>query len=181
MAVLAAAALAACGSDDDTDTAAKTTAERKPAPAPDTAVFDSRAVGFTFEYPKDYAAQTKPDGEVLGQVSVEDGEPINAIKVRETAARPLGPERYLDEFQRDFERSVGEVEKSRRKIAGRETGVLEFEDTVELDGEEVEFRSASYFFAGGGKTWQVECIADEEHREEIERTCQLVLESVQFR
>jgi hypothetical protein len=44
----------------------------------------------------------------------------------------------------------------------------------------VEFQSVSYFFPGGGKTWQVECISDAEHRSQIEDACRAALESVSF-
>jgi hypothetical protein len=114
-------------------------------------------------------------------VAVEPGSRLNAIKVRQTARRELGPERYLDEFQRDFQRTVGTVEKRKERIGDRDMGVLEFEDSVERGGETVDFKSSSYFFKGSGRTWQMECIADAAHEAEIDAVCKAALESVDFR
>jgi hypothetical protein len=183
---LAAAAvlMAGCGSDDEDggdDAAPGTgTGTETAAPGPDMAVFRSDAIGFTFEYPEDLEADRKPAEPVLAQVSVDPGGRLNAIKVRRTADRELGPERYLDEFQRDFAKAVGEVDKREERIGKLETGVLEFADTVQENGETVELTSSSYFFKGAGNTWQVECIADAEHRERIDDACRALLESVEF-
>lgn len=184
-AVVAAALLAGCGSDDDGengDTAAETTAETSvetAAPAPDEAVFRADGVGFTFEYPKDYV-RGKPAG-VLGQVSPERDEVFNAIKVREAADRELPPARYLEDFQRDFARRVGTVERRMETIGGLEAGVLEFDDSHAEKGQDpVEFTSTSYFFTGAGRTWQVECVAEGEQREEIDAACRGALESIEF-
>jgi hypothetical protein len=182
--LVAAALVAGCGSDEEdppetvegTDTGAETAP-----PAPENAaVFRSDEVAFTFEYPEAMAARTKRDGDVLGQVSLAPGDRLNAIKVRRTADRELRQGRYLAEFQKDFEKAVGEVEKRTEKIGARKMGVLEFEDSIEDSGETTEFTSSSYFFTGAGATWQVECIADAGHREEIDAACRLALESVEF-
>lgn len=176
---LAAAGLAGCGgdSDDDNSGGEPTTGGER---SGDTAVFESNEIGFTFEYPDGFTAETEPDEQVLGQVLLEPGGRVNAIKVRKTSEQELGTESYLDEFERDFERSVGEVEKREETVGDLEVGVLEFEDSFEENGETVEFTSTSYFFAGGGETWQLECLAHREHRDEIEQACQTALESVEF-
>lgn len=182
--LVAAALVAGCGSDEEevpgtveqTDTGTETAP-----PAPEnTARFRSGEVAFTFEYPKSMAARTKVEGDVLGQVSLEPDNRLNAIKVRRTADRELGPGRYLDEFHEDFEKAVGDVEKRTEKIGPRDMGVLEFEDSTEESGETTEFSSSSYFFTGAGATWQVECISDVDRREEIDAACRLALESVEF-
>src|SRR5688572_33500750 len=65
-AVVTAALLAGCGSDDDAqngDTAAETTPDtsvQTTAPVPDAAVFRADGVGFTFEYPKEYVRGEPP-------------------------------------------------------------------------------------------------------------------------
>ena len=175
-ALLAAALLAACGSDDGDD---GERAETVPATG-DLAVFESPRIGFTFEYPDDLVAEKRPDERVLARVGVERGSRLNAIKVRQTSARELVPERYLDQFQRDFERSVGAVEKREERIGELDVGVLEFGDTIKRAGETVSFTSSSYFFTGGGRTWQLECIADDEHRQAIDAACRIALGSVDF-
>jgi hypothetical protein len=172
---LAAVIAAGCGSDDGDD------GDRAPTPPPaGVARFQSPRVGFTFEYPKDFTAEKRPRENVLARVAVDRGSRLNAIKVRRTARRELRPERYLDEFQRDFERTVGTVEKREERIGDLDTGVLEFEDSVERGGETVDFKSSSYFFKGAGRTWQMECIADAQHEPEIDAACRAALESVEF-
>lgn len=170
--------IAGCGSDDDESGGGSETSADTAAAA---AVFESDEVGFTFEYPEEYVAETTPVGPILGQVSVEKGGKVNAIKVRKTADQELGTERYLEEFQRDFERTVGTVERREDTVGDLDVGILEFEDSFEeTPGETVEFTSTSYFFVGGGKTWQLECIADAEHKTEIDEACTNALESVSF-
>ena len=182
--VVTAALLAGCGSDDDGengDTVAETTPDtsvQTAAPAPDTAVFRADGVGFTFEYPKEYV-RGEPAG-ALGQVSPERGEFFNAIKVRQAADRELRPERYLEDFRRDFARRVGRVELRIETIGDLEAGVLEFRDSDRARGKRTDFTSTSYFFTGAGRTWQLECVAEAEQREEIEAACQRALESIEF-
>jgi hypothetical protein len=168
----AALLLSGCGSDDDSP-------EPRP-PAPGLTRFESPRIAFTFDYPKDFVAEKRPRENVLGRVAVERGSRLNAIKVRRTARRELNPKRYLGAFQRDFQRTVGVVDKDEQLIGDLETGVLVFEDSVSRSGKNVAFKSSSYFFKGGGQTWQVECISDAEHRTEIETACRAALESVDF-
>lgn len=165
---LAAALLAACGSDDGGD---DERVETTP-PTPELARFESNRIAFTFEYPEDFAAETHPRKEILARVGVKRGERLNAIQVRRTARRELEPERYLDEFKRDLEGTVRTVETHEERIGDLEVGALEVETA--------DFTSSSYFFPGAGQTWQVECSADSEHREEIEAACRTALESVEF-
>jgi hypothetical protein len=173
---VALALLAGCGSDgDEPDQHSETT----PRPS-GTALFRSARIPFTFEYPDRFAAERRPNEPVLARVGVRRGARLNAIKVRRTARRELGLARYLDEFRRDFERSVGAVEQREERIGALEVGVLEFTDTVERARGPVEFTSTSYFFAGAGRTWQIECIADEDHRAELDSACRGALESLAF-
>lgn len=167
--------VAGCGSDSDGGDADPPTPSN-----PDAEVFQSEEVGFTFEYPREYVVQKERKGGVLAQVSIEPGARLNAIKVRRTASQELGPDRYLDEFQRDFAETVGEVEKREDTIGGLDVGILEFEHTVRLGGKRVRFGSSSYFFTGAGKTWQLECIADKKRRKEIAAACRAALDSVRF-
>lgn len=158
------------GSDnDDVETRNEVPRERR--------VFESSRIPFTFEYPKGLVAEKQPHEEVLARVGVERGARLNAIKVRRTARRPLKPSRYLGDFQRDFARTVGTVEKREERIGDLDMGVLEFDDRA----GKVDFHSSSYFFAGAGQTWQVECIADAEHAATIDQACRTALESIDFR
>lgn len=181
---LAALFVGACGSGgDDAETTATSPsagATETSAGGPESPLFKAKQVGFTFRYPRGFTATTKARDQVLGQVSLEPDARLNAIKVRETADRELKPDRYLDEFRRDFSRSVGNVDERREKVGDLDTGVLQFDDTADLHGEKVGFSSTSYFFAGAGRTWQVECIADEQHADEIADACRDALESVEF-
>jgi hypothetical protein len=170
---LVAAIAAGCGGDDKDDDDSAPRYYKL-------AHFASPRIAFTFSYPNELMAEKRPREPVLASVGVERGSRLNAIKVRRTARRELEPERYLDEFRRDFERTVGSVEKREMRIGELDTGVLEFEDTVKRGDEKVDFTSSSYFFKGAGETWQVECIADEEHRQQIEEACRTALESVDF-
>ncbi len=173
---LVALAAAGCGSDDGD----KGDRADAPRPAGGLTRFESPRVAFTFDYPKDFVAEKRPREQVLARVGVDRGSRLNAIKVRRTARRALNPDRYLGDFQRDFARTVGTVERREERIGDLDTGVLEFDDTVEQGGEKVEFRSSSFFFTGAGQTWQIECIADAEHRAEIDAACRTALESVDF-
>ena len=174
--LLAALIAAGCGSDDgDGDDRAETSA-----PTGELTTFESPRIPFTFDYPKDFVAEKRPREKVLARVAVERGSRLNAIKVRRTARRELNPERYLDAFQRDFERTVGTVDKGEERIGGLDMGVLEFEDSVKRHGKEVEFSSSSYFFKGAGGTWQLECIAAKSHEAEVDAACRAALESVDF-
>jgi hypothetical protein len=183
-AALAAALMGGCGGGGDDSnggaTAGDTSAQTSPSAPADAALFRSKQIAFTFQYPKGWNAQRARRDQVLGEVSIASGSGLNAIKVRKTADRELGPARYLDEFQHDFARTVGTVKKRTETIGDLDTGVLEFDDSVEQAGESVDFTSTSYFFKGGGRTWQVECIADTEHRDEVAEACRKALESVQF-
>ncbi len=171
--VIAALLIAGCGGDDGED-------RERERPAPGAAVFRSERVGFTFHYPKRLAVRKPRKGGVLGQVSLRRDARVNAIKVRKTADQELRPARYLPEFQRDFEESVRRVEKGRTRAGDLDLAVLEFDHSARLRGRRVRFRSTSYFFAGGGKTWQLECIAARRHRKRMEEPCKLALRTIEF-
>ena len=173
---LAAAVASGCGGgDDDGGDGVATTPT-----VGNHARFESPHIAFTFDYPEELVAERRPRAGVLARVAVERASFLNALKVRRTAQRELGPERYLDEFRSEFERTVDSVQTRQERIGELDTGVVEFEDSAEEGGRTVEFTSSSYFFAGGGETWQLECIADEEHRQQIEAACEIALRSVDF-
>lgn len=181
-AVLVAVLLAGCGSDDDGDEKADSgtvdTAERSDPPVASVR-FRSPAIGFTFLYPKNFVRET-PAG-VLAQVAPRRREFFNAIKVRQAADRELAPERYIEDFRRDFERRVARVEKRMETVGELEIAVLEFRDSHRRKGRATDFTSTSYFFAGAGRTWQVECVAEPKREARIDAACRRALESVRFK
>jgi hypothetical protein len=167
--LLAAAIVAGCGGDDDDESS---TVETVPAVG-DRLKLESDQIPFAFEYPGDLTAEKHPPKGTLARVSIKPGARLNAIQVRRTARRELGPERYLDEFKRDLEGSAESVVTREERVGDLETGVLLVEGS--------DFTSTSYFFTGAGRTWQVECIADPAHEQQIEAACRTALESVDFR
>ena len=165
---LAAAFLPGCGSDDgDGDTAAPSAQPRA-----GTAVFESGRIGFSFEYPEDLAVERRPRPPVLARVAVKRRAPLNAMQVQRTARRELRPARYLDEFRRDLEGSVENVDTREDRVGDLDVGVLEVTGS--------DFHSSSYFFTGGGQTWQFECLSDDAHRATIDAACRIARESVEF-
>ena len=138
--------------------------------------FESPRIAFTFDYPKDFVAEKRPREQVLARVAVERGSRLNAIKVRRTARRALAPAlpRRLQARLR-ARRSARSTTREER-IGDLDTGVL----VESRAGGDDEFTSSSYFFTGAGQTWQLECIADAEHRAEIDAACRTALESVDF-
>jgi hypothetical protein len=167
--LLAGAIVAGCNSDDGDE---RTAVETAPA-AGDRLRLESNRIPFTFEYPSDLTAEKNPPRGTLARVSVKPRARLNAIQVRRTARRALGPARYLDEFKRDLEGSAESVATREERIGDLATGVLTVEDS--------NFTSTSYFFTGAGRTWQVECIADPAHEQQIEAACRIALDSVDFR
>jgi hypothetical protein len=104
-AVLAAALLAACGSDDGTD-GGEDTGRAETTPSGSKLVrFSSPRIPFTFEYPKSLK-----------------------VGVRRTAGTELRPRRYLDEFRRDLEGDVRAVTTREERIGDLDVGVLEVEE-----------------------------------------------------
>jgi hypothetical protein len=145
---LAAALLAACGSDDDGDDGDRDPVETTPG-VDLGARFKSPGIPFTFDYPENLK-----------------------VRVRRTARTELRPRRYLDEFGRDLESDVRTVDTREDRVGELDVGVLEVKNG--------DFASVSYFFAGAGRTWQVECIANPEREERTEAGCRAAVESVEF-
>ena len=169
-AVAAALLLAACGSDDGGDEERPKTRGERATPRPATARLDAKRVGFTFEYPKRFVVSR--GGGAIVRVSRGRGDRVNAINVRRVAgSKP--PRGYVDAFRRDFAREVGEVDKRRERFGDLDVAVLEFTKD--------ELNSRSHFFTGGDGTWQVECVAEREHRAQIDTACKIALSSVRFR
>ena len=100
----------------------------------------------------------------------------NLIKIRLTSARELPFGAYLDAFRRQFAAQVGPVQKRAERHSGREMGVLSFTQSVPAG----RVTSTSYFFAGGGKTWQLECLASGQFKAQLDTACRQAVDSISF-
>ena len=101
---LAAALLAACGSDDGDEDDGNDRPETAPARGA-LKRFESNRIPFTF----DHAENLK-------------------VRVRRTARTELRPRRFLDEFKRNLEAEVRRVDTRKERVGELDVGVLEVED-----------------------------------------------------
>jgi len=101
---LAAALLAACGSDDDGDADDRDLVETTPGVELG-ARFESARIPFTFDHPENLK-----------------------VRVRRTADTELRPRRYLDEFGQDLETERRAVDTREDRVGELDVGVLEVKD-----------------------------------------------------
>jgi hypothetical protein len=138
--------------------------------------FADPALPFTFRYPDGFTATTPDRGGVLGLVALD---PRNALAVRRTSTRALDPDQYLGSLRSDFARQGFRVTERREQHAGQQMGVLSF--TIPAShpaaGGRGDLRTTSYFFAAGGRTWQLEC-RSANRRADVERACVTALSSL---
>lgn len=182
-------AVAGCGSDDGgsgpSGGGGSTTTDA--AAQPDGNRFEAADVGFTFAYPDGFEQVDEPDdGKVVASVTPTPNDVKNGIKIRKTAEQELEFSSYGDNLRSQFEEQLGiKIAQSEETHSGISFGVMDWSKpfTYEDLGEEktTRLRSTSYFFAGGGDTWQIECISDSEHRTQIEQACEQALESIDFK
>lgn len=184
VALALAAGLGACGDGESGKPGAATTGTATTAAGP---TFRAADVGFTFSYPKGFKQVDEPnDGKVLAEVTPTPGDVKNAIKVRKTGDTELPFASYAPQFRSQFEAQLG-VKLSQREEThgGISFGVLEwskpFAYTDLGQRKTTRLSSASWFFAGAGKTWQIECISDSDHRAEIDAACRQAIGSIRFR
>ena len=146
--------------------------------------FEAPDIAFSFKYPAAFTQVNEDDGKVLASVLPDTGDTNNAVKVRKTSDQELQLSTYLDEIRRQFAQQLGRVDRRIERHSDLEMGVLSFRapTTVEEGGQQrrVNLSSASYFFAGGGKTWQVECLSTDAHRAQIDAACRQAVNSVSF-
>ena len=161
---LGALALAGCGSGGGSDETS----------------FEATDVAFTFEHPAEFKQDDADDGKVLARLELDPNQPNDAIKVRQTSARELPLSAFLDTFQRQFSAQVGPVRKRTEKHADREMGVLQFGQSITEQGKRVRATSTSYFFSGGGKTWQLECVSTGAEKPKVDAACKQAVDSVAF-
>ena len=180
--------LAGCGGGGDKSTpsggSAKSSPAKSSAPAP--GKFQSKDVGFTFQYPTSFKQVDEPnDGSVLASVTPTPGDVNNGLKIRKTADKELPFDSYADEIRQQFEQQLGtKVSQSTGTRGSLELGVLKWSNSYTKKdlGEEktIELSSKSYFFAGGGKTWQLECLSSQDYRDQITEACKQALGSIAF-
>jgi hypothetical protein len=178
--LLAVLALSACGSDDDGDEK-DSAAKKQDTKAQGGTTFEASDVGFTFSHPAEFKQDDSDEGKVLARVKLDEE---NGFNIRKTSDQEVTPSFYLDEFERDFERSpeVGDVEKRTERHSGQEMGVLVIADAPSaVPGSKERIRAEEYFFAGKGNTWQLECLSTKEKRSEVDAACAQALESIKFR
>ena len=176
MLCLAATLLAGCGSDDSDE---GDRADTGPAPA-GLAHFESP--GSTS--PSITRRTSRPrDGHASACWPAWESSAAHASTRSRYAARPAASSTPIATSTSSSATSSApwaRVDKRKERIGDLDAGVLEFEDSVKRGPRTVDFKSASYFFRGAGQTWQVECIADDEHLQEIEAACRIALGSVAF-
>lgn len=164
--------VAGCG-DSDSDSATVAPAKTQAAP-PSAATFTDSDVTFTFEYPRSFKQLDQPDkGDALASVTPVPGDKQNAIKVRQMAAQELPFASYVAEIRQQFADELKTEVSQREESSGDlPLGILEWR-TAGL-------HSINYMFAGGGKTWQLECLSRADHRREIEAACKQAIASIEF-
>src|SRR6185436_7144280 len=124
---------------------------------------------FTFSYPPAFRATAPAQGPIYAQVALG---PRDALAVRRTSARELDPDQYLDGLRAGFARQGLVVVQRRERHSGRDMGVLAVDVPASnpAAGGRTPLHTTSYFFAGGGGTWQLECRAAS-RRAEVGRAC----------
>lgn len=173
--------LSGCGSAGNEKVAGKTT----PHPIKGT-TFKAVDVAFTFHYPRGLKQVDEPnDGKVLASVTPTPDDVNNGLKIRKTAEKELPFASYASQIRSQFEGQLAtKVSQSQEKRGTLGLGVLEWRKAYtknDLGAQKtIRLHSTSYFFAGGGKTWQLECLSSEEHRTDIETACQQALGSIEF-
>jgi hypothetical protein len=141
-------------------------------------LFSTPALPFTFRYPDGFRATARPQGSALAVVALDQR---NGLALRRTSSRELDPDQYLAGLRADFERRGLRVSERREQHAGQQMGVLAFEIPGPIAGAGgPPLHSTNVFFAGGGRTWQLEC-RWVDRRAQVQRACGEALSSLRFR
>jgi len=133
---------------------------------------------FTFDYPVAFRATAPAQGPILALVALD---PRDALAVRRTSASELDPSQYLEGLRAGFARQGLRATLRRERHAGRDMGVLSVDVPASnpAAGGAGPLRTTSYFFAGGGGTWQLEC-RSATRRPEVDRACAHALSTLRF-
>jgi len=182
-------ALAGCGGDDKKSPTGGDAGATKTAAATESATagkFKADDVAFTFDYPTGFKQVDEPsDGSVLATVTPTPGDVNNGLKIRKTSDKELPFESYASEIRSQFEDQLGtKVTQKTGRRGDLELGVLQWTNSYTKKdlGEEkrIDLASKSYFFTGGGKTWQLECLTSQDYFEQIAEACKQALGSIEF-
>jgi hypothetical protein len=183
---VAALALGGCGGSDKKKEDPINDGASTESSAPAGGKFKTDDVAFTFDYPTSFKQVDDPkDGSVLAAVTPTPGDVNNGLKVRKTSDKELPFGSYAGQIRSQFEQQLGTKVTQKTGTRGSlQLGVLQWRGSYTKKdlGEEktIELFSKSYFFAGGGKTWQLECLASQEHFDEIAEACKQALGSIEF-
>ena len=133
---------------------------------------------FTFAYPPAFHATAPAQGPIYAQVALD---PRDALAVRRTSARELDADQYLNGLRAGFARQGVVVVQRRERHSGtrhRRAGGRRARVQPGRRGR-APLHTTSYFFAGGGGTWQLECRAAS-RRAEVGRACRQALATLRF-
>jgi hypothetical protein len=126
---------------------------------------------FTFRYPDGW--RSNATGVALG--------PRDALVVRKTSDHALDPDQYLAALRASFvKHGLRPVARTERH-AGRDMGVLviDLPPATPAAGGRGALHTTSYFFAGGGGTWQLECRAAT-RGPQVARACREGVDTLRF-
>jgi len=181
--LLAAAVLMfGCGGGDDQDASAPPQGAEEPTQG---ATFKAGDVAFTFEYPEGFQQVEEPEEGVLASVTPAPGDVNNGLKIRSAAEQELPFSSYAGQIRAQFQDQLAtKVSRREEKRGAIDLGILEWAKpyTKSDAGEKktVRLHSTNYFFAGGGKTWHLECLSSEDHRSEVDQACAQAIGSIEF-
>ncbi|HEY8640268.1 MAG TPA: hypothetical protein VIL53_07155 [Solirubrobacterales bacterium] len=148
--------------------------------------FRAADVGFTFQIPRGFKQVDEPnDGKALASVTPAPGDVNNGLKIRKTADQELPFLSYAGKLRAQFEQQLAtKVSERTQTVGALKLGILEWRRAytkTDLGQEKtVMLHSTSYFFAGDGKTWQLECLSSQDHRSDIDRGCRQAISSIKF-
>jgi hypothetical protein len=145
---------------------------------PDERTLHASRLPFTFRYPAAFHASAPQRGPILALVALDVRD---ALAVRRTSERELDPAQYLAGLRAGFARQGLHATQRRERHAGRDMGVLSVDlpATNPAAGGRTALQTTSYFFAGGGGTWQLEC-RTAARRAEVGRACRMALSTLRF-
>lgn len=169
-ALLAAVALAGCGGSGENS-------------------FDTPTYPFSFDYPGGWTlsrAATSEGGGALRALSVALKEPYDQVTIMQYKLKKTLP-RGANGFRPEINRIVARLTKQARGSAGKGRvvkygGVPGYQYVLSYPvGGGVRLQSRMTFLFKGDNEFQIACQSSEKNREELERGCEKILGSLEFR